>query len=213
MEKYAYMREYSQVDKDGNAAVIRTINKVGLHDDNVFIDAKDYESLDEVLKVISKNDGLIIRSLVDLGPDIKQMVKVIDYLDRKGVKLYSVNEPDLGRTKYLEVYVQIRAVLKCYQEKKRLEGYQKALRENKVGRKKKSDEADAAIKMFQSGMKIEDIVKYSGLSKSSVYRALNEYKRELKANIEERKNKIEQMKKDDKKSEKEDGNIKKKASS
>lgn len=175
MADYTYFIE----DKPDNYLLFREISQLEIEDDNIFSDTADSkEELKQLLDIIDYQDRLVVLSVVDLSDTATGLLDILSDLQDKGVILQSVEEPYLDGNKYYSVMQGFVDITRYYTEKRKRLGYLQALEKGSVGRPKKDKEAlDTAISLYKSkAIKIAKIEELTGVSASTLYRAVQELK-------------------------------------
>ena len=177
MIRFAYLRE-SRADRAiDNTELIQTIRKAGIEEHNVYVDTQldKNDGFVELLQTLEKGDVLLLRSLIDANVegDIDDLISIMEQLQEKGVLVHSIEEECLYSN-----FKQIRALVKYYAEKKRLAGYNEALKiKGKIGRKKLVEERAKFIRVYKTGkFSIDEACDMCNLSRSTAFRYLKELK-------------------------------------
>ena len=164
---WAYVMENDYgAEKHNNTPIFKLVNQLKIPEEQVVFDQDN--SRDEFCKLLESmgvGDKLIIRSVEDLADDLMNLITVFQKLSDKEISLCSVEEPFLSGEDY-------------FQKKKQQAGYRKACAEGRVGRPAiKSKEIEQAIELYKSGTyTISQITALTGVSKTTLYRALKEQK-------------------------------------
>lgn len=178
----AHFIENTTAEVVDNTGLFKIINDLRIEEDNVYIDTCDSkEELEKLLKNIDNNCSdpinvrVVVRSVVDLSNTAKGLLDILSYLQGKGVILCSVTEPYMSGEDY---YTKLSGFLKIhryYAERLRKEGFQKAKAEGRVGRPKMTEEIEKAVRLYNTrAFTTAEIEKLSGVSSSTLYRALKE---------------------------------------
>ena len=178
----AYFIENTTAEVVDNTGLFKIINDLRIEEDNVYIDTCDSkEELEKLLKKIDNNSSdpinvtVVVRSVVDLSDSAKGLLDILSKLQGKGVILCSVTEPYMSGEDY---YTKLSGFLKIhryYAERLRKEGFQKAKVEGRVGRPKMTEEIEKAVRLYNTrAFTTAEIEKLSGVSSSTLYRALKE---------------------------------------
>lgn len=171
---YAYVIENQGLDDDrDNTPLFRLIRELDLHEDYVFIAGED-GAIEELLDTLEVEDKLLVLSVKDLAHDsIKVLLGIFKELDAKRICLCSINEPFLTGDGYLQIIEGFRNLFGYYREQRRQSGYQAAKSSGKVGRPSKDRELEQAMRLYTAKvLGVEEICKLTGISKSTLYRAL-----------------------------------------
>lgn len=178
---YGYMLENTRPDFHlENSQLIKLLKESNVVDDCIYIDDVDDDRERAELKllikeVVTDGDTLIVRSIADLSNNLKDLLKTLEYLHTTGVDLVSVAEPYYSYELYYLALKDFTAIDKLWKSLKRVKSLEKARQEGRLGRKKDVQKLTDAVRMYRSGaFKIEDIKRITGISNSSLYRALKE---------------------------------------
>lgn len=168
------LENFTEKTKD-NSPLFLLINDLDIEDNYLFfdMDTKEKVELGSLLKSITPQSTLLIRSIEDLGEDLVEVIAVLQALTQKGVKLLSCCEPFLNGTNYLQNLQRFLTLYKTFMERKKRLGYQKALSEGKVGRPSKSHNSEKGIELYKKGvLTLKQLQTLTGLSRSTLYRHL-----------------------------------------
>lgn len=147
----------------------------------VFADTSPENKIEfeQLLDTLKSGDTLMVRSVVDIENDFDVLQKdILPYLSELKVELHSIEEPFLCGTDYLKTINQFVNLIDYYNRQRRKIQYQKAVKEQKVGRPSKSDKIEKAIRLYENGKyKVEDICNLTGISKSALYKHLKKNKK------------------------------------
>ncbi len=131
--------------------------------------------LDKLLQEIKAGDTLIVTKLDRIARSVQQGIQLIDELAQKGVKIHVLN---LGMMDDSPTGRLIRNVMLCFAEFERDMIWQrtqegKAASGKKGGRKLKysPEQMKHAMELLDGGHTYDDVVKMTGISKSTLIRA------------------------------------------
>lgn len=176
---YAYVLEnMGKDDLRDNSSLFTLINDFDLGDEQVCFDV-DYKrvQLMSFLEKLKSGDKLLIRSVEDLCDTLENLTSIFKCLSDREVILYSCKEPFLCGEEYLENLESSMKMILYFTKRKKEIGYQIAVLEGKVGRPAKKEEILKAVEMYKSGkFKVSQIEVITGISKSSLYRYLQDSK-------------------------------------
>jgi len=177
---YAYMLEntnkYLQVD---NTALIKLLHDSKVVEDNVYIDGIDDNkrpSLRMLSEIIKSDDILIVRSLADLTNNIRDLTNALNYFHNNNITLISAVEYYYTYESFYQAFIDFSGISAHWSEQKRLLGIEKASKEKRMGRKKDTKKIETALKLYDKGFKIQEIVDISNISRSTLYREINRRK-------------------------------------
>ena len=177
---YTYFIENTTEDYIDNTELFRLINDLEIDENEIYIDEEGCkEELESLLDILENGDRLVIRSVVDLAEEAKALLEILELLQDKEVILCSVTEPFLNGTEYLSSLKGFIGINNYYLEKRRKAKYQEAKDKGTVGRPKMTAEIEKAIRLYKTkAFTTAEIEQLSGISSSTLYRALKEIDKE-----------------------------------
>ncbi len=125
---YAYMREDNESNNlVDNSGVLSLIEDLCISEENIFIDKEaDRVQLRKLLELIGEDDYIIIRSVVDLSDEAKELLGILKALQGKQVTLISIIEQYLNGKEYHTAMKGFAGINKYYLERKRRQGFNEA---------------------------------------------------------------------------------------
>lgn len=179
--KYAYFIDTQKgEDERKNQEVFLLIQKYEIPEENVFAEEnpKSRVEFSKLLDELKENDTLIIRSIMDMEDELQVLQEdILPYLSDLNIQILSCQEPYLCGVSYADTLNNIVNLISYYNRKRRSQGYQKALREKRVGRPSKSEDIEKALKLYQSGnYSVSEVESMTGICKSTLYKYLKEQK-------------------------------------
>lgn len=95
---YTYLREDNEsINLVNNSGVLSIIEDLSISEENIFTDKEaDRVQLRKLLELIGEDDYIIIRSVVDLADEAKELLSVLKLLQDKQVVLVSIIEQYLN---------------------------------------------------------------------------------------------------------------------
>lgn len=176
MATYAYFIDNTdRTEPVDNTTIFQYIHELQLSEDSVI--AENYGERSEIKYLFNQllaGDILIIRSIIDLGDNISQILRALDWLADKDIEVISIIEDYYTiriHKKLIKILHNFDSILK---DKSRQEGYEKAKEQGKVGRPKAYNLTEA-LKMYDSRkLTIEQISKITNVSQSTIYRAIRD---------------------------------------
>ena len=177
--QYAYFLELQQEETGRkNTRLFQLINELEIPEDQIYVDEspEDRTELKALIDLLAEGDMLIIRSVRDVSEAITQLYREIFLpLQEKKVELFSCEEPYFCGTNYFTTLNNFLLLLDYYQSKRRVDGYQKAVDEGRVGRPAKTGAVERAIKLYNTNAyTVAQIEILTGVSKSTLYKYLKE---------------------------------------
>jgi DNA invertase Pin-like site-specific DNA recombinase len=161
-----------------NSNLIKLSKDLEIEEDYIFIeeDIETKKELDILINELQQEDRLLVQTVKDLALDIRDLLEVFEQLHKKEITLCSINESFLSGREYYTILKEFKSLYLHYINLKKEKGYKKAVEERRVGRPPKNQkELEKAIRLYNTkAFKIEEIEQLSGVSSSTLYRALKE---------------------------------------
>lgn len=179
---YAYVVETQKGETTKkNQGLFLKIQALAIPEDNIFIEQNPADKVEfgKMLDVLQPEDSLLIRSILDLDTDLDFLKNdILPYLQSQRVSIISCEEPFLDGLNYTAAIDRIAQLMQIFSQQKKKESYQKAVREKRVGRPPVKDGGiRKALDLYHSGKyKTSEILKITGVSKSTLYRHIKEQK-------------------------------------
>lgn len=171
--QYVYIREQQEGEaerKNQQLLIYRQLQGIG--EEETFVDDGSRESWYSLFDSLAEGDYLLIRSVEDIADSREELLGILQILQEKGVELYAVNEPFLCGDNYFDTFRRVLELINFFQVKRRTTAYRYAVDQGLVGRPPKKEVA-LALTMHASGnYTVQDIQESTGISKSTLYRAL-----------------------------------------
>ena len=176
MATYAYFIDNTnRAEPVDNSTIFQYIHELQLSEDSVI--AENHGERTEIKMLFSqlkKEDILIIRSVMDLGDSITHILRVLDWLADNDIEVISVVEDYFTIKMYKRLIKDLYNFDSILKDKSRLEGYEKAKEQGKVGRPKAYNLTEA-LRLYDSRkLTIEQISKMTSLSQSTIYRGIRD---------------------------------------
>ena len=141
---------------------------------------KERPVLNELLSYIRMGDELVVYKLDRLGRSLKDLLSIVDDLQKRQINLVSLSDNIDAKTPSGKMMMQIFAILAEYERNLIIERTKHGravamLNGKKMGRHKieHNKKADACAQLYKGGMLIPDIMSQLGIkSRSTVYRFL-----------------------------------------
>jgi len=141
------------------------------------------QQLTELLGTLRAGDTLVIGQLDRLGRTVKQFFALIKDFEQKGIRLVSLKEKfdtstPTGKAVYGVFCSLAQMELDVISERTKADMMAARGRGHHIGRKPKNNEkVESALKMYFSGEStINDIIETTGVSKTTIYKYVREYK-------------------------------------
>lgn len=146
---------------------------------------KERPELNRLLDFIRKDDSVIICELTRLGRTVKDLIEIVEKIHSIGAHLVSIQEKWMDTTSVqgslifnmFAAFAQFERDLTRQRVKNGLEAAR--ARGRKGGRPPvPADKADLAVRMYKSNScPIADIIKATGLGRSTIYRLVNKQRK------------------------------------
>lgn len=140
---------------------------------------KSRPELDKLLAVLENGDSIVIESLSRLGRSVKNLSELMELFNEKGIRLISLKESIDTTSATGRLLFTIISSLAAFERETLIErtneGLASARARGKRGGRPKTDETalKKAIALYQTGQySLADIQSMTGVSKSTLYRAL-----------------------------------------
>lgn len=178
----AYFVENTSGEFVDNSGLFKIITDLEIEEQFIYSDTAgsrhEFEKLlDDIDSILSGSTTkrLVLRSVTDLADTAKELKEILSDLQDKGVILCSISEPYLSGENYATMLKGFVTLTNFYAEKRRKQGYETAKENGTVGRKPKTEATAKAIRLYNTGaFTTEEIKQLSGVSSSTLYRALKE---------------------------------------
>lgn len=166
-----------------NSKLFKYLQIIQLPEDNIVTEqAGERIEIQKLFDSFEKEDVLIVRSVQDLGDNITQVLRVMQWLSDNQVDLISICEDYYNSTDYAKLIADLYSFDCDLRKKARLVGYDKALVANKVGRPR-NEGIDEALRLYDTKrFTAEQICKISSISQSTLYRALRDRQSKIQNN-------------------------------
>lgn len=164
-----------------NSKLFKYLQIIQLPEDNIVAEnVGERVEIQKLFDCFKKEDVLICRSIMDLGDNITQILRVLDWLADNQIDLISILEDYFTLTDFAKLVSDLYRFDCDLKKRARLTGYDKALEAGKVGRPKNGN-IEEALKLYDSKrFTIEQVCKMASISQSTLYRALRD--RQVKLN-------------------------------
>lgn len=142
------------------------------------------EQLDKMIDELQEGDTVIITDLTRISRSTKDLLNIIDRIKAKGASIKSIKDTWLDTSSdnpynsfLLTVMSGLSQLERDLISQRTKEGLRSAKASRNGGRpSKRNDKADTVGLLYREGYKIVDIVKQTGVSRTTVYRVLNDLK-------------------------------------
>lgn len=181
--KFGYAR--LRKDDQNSALQIDALNVYcvdEIYEENITDTRQNRQQLTELLGKLRAGDTLVIGRLDLLGRTMKQFFGLLKDFEEKGIHLVSLQDEfdtstQMGKSVYEVFCAMAQMELDVISERAKV-GTTGKRRSRWCGRKPKENKnAEKALKMyFSAEFSVDDIVESTGLSKTTIYKYVREYK-------------------------------------
>lgn len=182
--KFGYVQQLIKDDQN-SALQIDALNVYGvdeIYEENVTDTRQNRQQLTELLGKLRAGDTLVIGRFDLLGRTIKQFFGLLKDFEEKGIHLVSLQDEFDTSTRMGKSVISVfgalaQMELDVISERTKV-GTTGKRRSRWCGRKPKENKnAEKALKMyFSAEFSVDDIIESTGLSKTTIYRYVREYK-------------------------------------
>ncbi|WP_399631686.1 recombinase family protein [Sporosarcina sp. SG10008] len=144
---------------------------------------KDRDGLNQLLETVREGDTVIVESISRLGRKTLDILTVVEQFSNMGVKFVSLKESMDTSTPTGKAMLQMMMVIAELERNLTVERVKEGLASAKARGKKlgrptvDSDVITSALRLYDSNeWSIKDIIKTTGVSQGSLYRAINKRK-------------------------------------
>ena len=141
---------------------------------------KDRPELARMMEALREGDIVIVVELTRLGRSVKDLIEIVEQIHAVGANVVSLSEPWMDTTSVqgnliFNIFFAFAQFERDLTRQRVLDGLEAAkLRGRKGGRPTvPADMAALAIRMYKSKCPISDIIKATGISKTTLYRLVN----------------------------------------
>ena len=140
---------------------------------------KNRPELDRLLEVLERGDSIVIESLSRLGRSVKNLSELMEMFNENGIRLISLKESVDTTSATGRLLFTIISSLAAFERETLIErtneGLASARARGKVGGRPKTNAAalKKAVALYETGQySLADVTNLTGVSKSTLYRAL-----------------------------------------
>ncbi|HBI6963784.1 TPA: recombinase family protein [Clostridium perfringens] len=144
---------------------------------------KNRPQLQRLLDTLRAGDTVVISELTRLSRSTKDLFVLVDTIQEKGANIKSLKDSWVDTTTPIGSFMfSVMAGISQFERDlislRTKEGLEASRKKGKVGGrpKTKQEKIDAAIRLKETGLSVSEITNITGVSKTSLYRALKEYK-------------------------------------
>lgn len=140
---------------------------------------KNRPQLERLLDTLREGDTVIISELTRLSRSTKDLFNIVDFIQAKGANIKSLKESWVDTTSPIGSFMfTVMAGITQFERDlislRTKEGLETARKKGKIGGrpKIKQEKLDVAINLKYAGLSVSEITNITGVSKTSLYRAL-----------------------------------------
>ena len=162
---------------------IDSLNAAGcerIYSEKVSAIKKDRPELDRMMDALREGDVVIVSELTRLGRSVKDLIELVERIHAAGANIVSLQEPWMDTTSVqgnliFNIFSAFAQFERDLTRQRVMDGLEAAkLRGRKGGRPTvPADMAALAIRMHNNSCPIADIIKATGISKTTIYRLVN----------------------------------------
>ena len=143
-----------------------------MDDSHIFTDniTGGREELGELLRLVSQDDVVMVRSLVDLADDGTGLLCVLQAFESRGVDVASIEEPWYDYKGAFNKMMGTLKVIDEQREKRRRLGMERAKMAGRMGRKTNKGRREQLQRLRATGLSVREITELCGISRSTYYR-------------------------------------------
>lgn len=175
--EYFYFLEVVADENRSNRELFSQIRELATPEERIFSDASTIErrGLSDLLRVLKKDDLLIVRSVLDISDALEELTALLSHLKKVGVELYSFEEPFLNSKCAFDVLTGVKGLLRVYTNRKKVLGYKRAVAEKRVGRPPKTKSIEKALALYNKrALTVGEIAAVTGVSRTTIYKYIKE---------------------------------------
>lgn len=175
--------EEQNLDRQIDALVKYGVDKRNIYQEKITGTKRDREQLNKMIDELQENDVVIVADLTRVSRSTKDLLEIVDRIKSKGAAIKSLKDTWLDTTSdnpynsfLLTVMSGLSQLERDLISQRTKEGLASAKARGRNGGRpsKRNDKADLVKMMLDNGMKIVDIVKQTGLSRSTVNRLIKD---------------------------------------
>lgn len=171
------------LDRQIDALVKYGVDKRNIYQEKITGTKRDREQLNKMIDELQENDVVIVADLTRVSRSTKDLLEIVDRIKSKGAAIKSLKDTWLDTTSdnpynsfLLTVMSGLSQLERDLISQRTKEGLASAKARGRNGGRpsKRNEKADLVKMMLDNGMKIVDIVKQTGLSRSTVNRLIKQ---------------------------------------
>lgn len=175
--------EEQNLDRQIDLLIDYGVDKRNIYQEKISGTKTHREQLDKMIDELQEGDTVIIADLTRISRSTKDLLDIIDRIKAKGASIKSIKDTWLDTSSdnpynsfLLTVMSGLSQLERDLISQRTKEGLRSAKARGRNGGRpsKRNDKADTVGLLYKEGYKIVDIVKQTGLSRATVYRALKD---------------------------------------
>ena len=175
--------EEQNLDRQIDALVKYGVDKRNIYQEKTTGTKRDREQLNKMISELQEDDIVIVADLTRVSRSTKDLLEIVDRIKSKGAAIKSLKDTWLDTTSdnpynsfLLTVMSGLSQLERDLISQRTKEGLASAKARGRNGGRpsKRNKKADLVKMMLDNGMKIVDIVKQTGLSRSTVNRLIKD---------------------------------------
>lgn len=175
--------EEQNLDRQLDQLIKYGVDKRNIYQEKITGTKRDREQLNKMLEELQENDVVIVADLTRISRSTKDLLEIVDRIKEKKASIKSIKDTWLDTTSnnpYNDFLLTIMSGLSQLERdlisQRTKEGLESAKSRGRNGGRpsKRNDKADMVKLMLNNGYKIVDIVKETGLSRSTVNRLIKD---------------------------------------
>ena len=175
--------EDQNLDRQIDLLIDYGVDKRNIYQEKISGTKTHREKLDKMIDELQEGDTVIIADLTRISRSTKDLLDIIDRIKAKGASIKSIKDTWLDTSSdnpynsfLLTVMSGLSQLERDLISQRTKEGLRSAKARGRNGGRpsKRNDKADTVGLLYKEGYKIVDIVKQTGLSRATVYRALKD---------------------------------------
>lgn len=152
-----------------------------IYSEKVSSGKKDRPELAKIFDFVREGDVIIVCELTRLGRSVKDLIELVERIHAVGANIVSLQEPWMDTTSVqgnliFNIFSAFAQFERDLTRQRVLDGLEAARARGRKGGRPSvpADKADLAVRMYKSkSCPITDIVKATGISKTTIYRLVN----------------------------------------
>lgn len=145
---------------------------------------KERPELARMMDALREGDVIIVCELTRLGRSVKELIELVERIHATGANIISLQEPWMDTTSVqgsliFNMFAAFAQFERDLTRQRVLDGLEAARSRGRKGGRPTvpADKADLAVRMYRNSCPISDIVKATGISKTTIYRLVNDQRK------------------------------------